>query len=166
MCGGDMTIVLCDPKYPHNVGQVVRAASCYGVGEVLVTGSRVELEGRDGYRLPREERMRGRYKVEVKPSIRPIDDLAPGVVPVAVELISGAEDITWFEHPEEAAYIFGPEDGTLDAAIRRHCHRVVFLPMQHCANLSSTVYMTLFDRHTKRVRAGLEAPMHLAEART
>ena len=42
-----------------------------------------------------------------------------GAVPVAVELVPGAEDITWFEHPENAAYVFGPEDGTLDVGIRR-----------------------------------------------
>lgn len=158
-----MTIILADPKFPHNVGQVVRAASCYGVSEVLVTGHRVELEGRDGYRLPREERMRGRYKVDIRRATRPIDELARGVVPIAVELVPGAEDITWFEHPEKAAYVFGPEDGSLDVGLRRLCHRVVYLPMQHCANLASAVFMVLFDRHTKRVRAGLEAPMSLAK---
>jgi tRNA(Leu) C34 or U34 (ribose-2'-O)-methylase TrmL len=156
-----MTIVLCDPKYPHNVGAVVRAASCFGVPEVLVTGTRVELEGRDGYRLPREERMRGRYRVDIRHSIRPIDDLAPGVTPVAVELVPGAENMLWFEHPDSAAYVFGPEDGTLDRAIRRLCHRVVALPTQHCTNLSAAVYLTLYDRHSKRVHAGAEPPLSL-----
>jgi tRNA C32,U32 (ribose-2'-O)-methylase TrmJ len=48
-------IVLWDPKYPHNVGQAVRAASCFGVEKLYVVGSRVDLEGskRKGYRLPR-----------------------------------------------------------------------------------------------------------------
>jgi hypothetical protein len=133
------------------------------VPEVLVTGNRVELEGRPGYRLPREERMRGRYAVDLRRVTRPIDELPAGVTPVAVELVPGAEDMIWFEHPERAAYVFGPEDGTLDAALRRHCHRVVALPMQHCANLASAVYLTLYDRHSKRVRAGLESPLRLTE---
>jgi tRNA(Leu) C34 or U34 (ribose-2'-O)-methylase TrmL len=154
-------IILNDPKYPQNVGAVVRAASCYGVSDVLMTGNRVGLEGHDGYRLPREERMRGRYKVDLRRSARPFDELPEGMVPVAVELVPGSEDITWFEHPESAAYVFGPEDGTLNVALRRLCHRVVHLPMQHCANLSAVVYMTLFDRHSKRVRAGLEPPFTL-----
>lgn len=156
-------IILDNPKYPHNVGQVVRAASCYGVSDVVMTGVRVELEGRDGYRLPREERMRGRYKVDLRRHHRPFDQLPEGMVPVAVELSWGSEDITWFEHPESAAYVFGPEDGNLSVALRRLCHRHVHIPMQHCANLSSAVYMTLFDRHTKRVRAGLEAPLGLSD---
>lgn len=154
-------VVLADPKYPHNVGQVVRAASCFGVPEVLVTGHRVELEGRAGYRLPREERMRGRYRVDVRRVARPFDHIGAGVTPVAVELVSGAEDMVWFDHPEDAVYLFGPEDGTLDVALRRHCHRIVALPMQHCANLAAAVYLTLYDRHSKRVRAGLDAPLRL-----
>jgi tRNA(Leu) C34 or U34 (ribose-2'-O)-methylase TrmL len=156
-------IILCNPKYPHNVGQVVRAASCYAVPEVLVTGNRVELEGRPGYRLPREERMRGRYRVDLRRVAQPFGELPAGTVPVAVELVPGAEDITWFEHPDDAAYVFGPEDGTLDVAVRRLCHRITYLPMLHCANLASTVFMVLFDRHSKRVRAGLEGPLALAD---
>lgn len=159
--GVTVTIILTNPKFAHNVGQTIRAASCYGIDRVLITGVRVGLEGHEGYRLPREERMRGRYKVDLQRVVRPIDELAPHEIPVAVELVPGAEDITWFEHPEHAAYVFGPEDGTLDVGIRRLCHRIIYLPMQHCANLSSTVYMVLFDRHTKRVRAGLEQPMRL-----
>jgi tRNA(Leu) C34 or U34 (ribose-2'-O)-methylase TrmL len=156
-----MTIVLTDPKYPHNVGAVVRAASCFGISDVLITGNRVELEGRPGYRLPREERMRGRYKVDLRRVDRPIDALGPDVTPVAVELVPGAEEMIWFDHPDSAAYIFGPEDGNLDSSIRRLCHRVVALPMLHCANLSAAVYLTLYDRHSKRVRANLEAPLRL-----
>lgn len=156
-----MTIILTDPKFPHNVGQVVRAASCFGVPDVLITGNRVELEGRPGYRLPREERMRGRYKVDLRRVDRPIDALGPLVTPVAVELVPGAEELIWFDHPDDAAYVFGPEDGTLDASIRRLCHRVVAIPMMHCINLSTAVSLVLYDRHSKRVRAGLEAPLRL-----
>jgi hypothetical protein len=34
-----------------------------------------------------------------------------GVTPVAVELRPDAESLVTFEHPEEALYVFGPEDG-------------------------------------------------------
>ena len=47
-------VVLIDPKFPHNVGAAVRAASCYGVGQVWFTGDRVQLIGERRYRLPRE----------------------------------------------------------------------------------------------------------------
>ena len=36
-------VALIDPKYPHNVGMVVRLASCYGLRQVWFTGDRVVL---------------------------------------------------------------------------------------------------------------------------
>jgi hypothetical protein len=52
-------VALVDPKFPHNVGAAVRAASCYGVRQVWFSGDRVRLDGDRRQRLPREERMRG-----------------------------------------------------------------------------------------------------------
>jgi formylglycine-generating enzyme required for sulfatase activity len=60
-------IALVNPKFPHNVGKAVRAASCFGVKQVWFTGSRVSLEPRGKkYRLPREERMKGYRDVELR----------------------------------------------------------------------------------------------------
>jgi tRNA C32,U32 (ribose-2'-O)-methylase TrmJ len=70
-----------------------------------------------------------------------------------------------FEHPEPALYVFGAEDGSLGRAVLRLCHRFVVIPTRHCTNLSAAVYTVLYDRHAKRVRAGLEQPHRLAEAR-
>jgi len=41
----------------------------------------------------------------------------------------------------------------------------VVIPTRHCANLAAAVYTVLYDRHAKRVRAGLEEPHVLAETR-
>ena len=38
-------VALVDPKFPHNVGAAVRAASCYGVRQVWFSGDRVRLDG-------------------------------------------------------------------------------------------------------------------------
>lgn len=158
-----VSVVLIDPKYPHNLGQAVRALSCFGHGDLLVAGSRIKLEKEagKGFRLPREERMREYRSVNVmRASDKPTLD-RPGLVPVAVELVLGAELLTWFEHPEDAMYVFGPEDGGLPTGVLSACHRFVQIPMLHCANLSSAVYMILLDRHMKRVQAGLEPPLTL-----
>lgn len=158
-----VSVLLHDPKYPHNLGQAVRACSCFGVTNLLVSGNRIKLEKQQGkgYRLPREERMRDYQSVSVlHASDKPTLDL-PGLTPVAVELVPGAELLPWFEHPEDALYMFGPEDGGLSTGMLSACHRFVQIPMLHCANLSSAVYMILLDRHMKRVLAGLEAPLTL-----
>ena len=46
-------VALVDPKFPHNVGAAVRAASCYGVRQVWFSGDRVRLDGAKRQRLPR-----------------------------------------------------------------------------------------------------------------
>jgi tRNA(Leu) C34 or U34 (ribose-2'-O)-methylase TrmL len=104
-------VVLVNPKFPHNVGAAVRAASCYGVGQVWFTGDRVQLIGERRYRLPREERMRGYQDVQLCHSDVPFDAFDRGVVPVAIELRRNAESLITFEHPDNAVYVFGPEDG-------------------------------------------------------
>src|SRR5262252_5492273 len=91
-------VVLVDPKFPHNVGAAVRAASCYGLGQVWFTGDRVRLIGERRYRLPREERMRGYHEVELRHSDAPFDAFERGTVPVAVELRPGSETLITFEH--------------------------------------------------------------------
>jgi tRNA(Leu) C34 or U34 (ribose-2'-O)-methylase TrmL len=154
--GRPPAIVLIDPKYPHNVGAAVRAASCYGVGQVWFTGDRVQLVGERRFRLPREERMRGYQDVELRHADRPFDAFDRATVPVAVELRRDAEPLITFEHPDRAVYVFGPEDGSLDRSVLGLCHRFVVIPTRHCTNLAAAVYTVLYDRHAKRVAGGLE----------
>src|SRR5262245_40303766 len=108
--------------------------------------------------------MRGYREVQVRHADRFFDQFADAV-PVAVELRSNAENLIEFEHPERALYVFGPEDGSLDRAVLGQCHRFVVIPTRHCTNLAAAVYTVLYDRHAKRVRAGLEPPHRLAEPR-
>jgi tRNA(Leu) C34 or U34 (ribose-2'-O)-methylase TrmL len=154
-------VALVDPKFPHNVGAAVRAASCHGVRQVWFSGDRVRLDGAKRQRLPREERMRGYQEVEIRQADYFFDAFAGvdrdgGAVPVAVELRRNAESLIDFEHPERALYVFGPEDGSLDRAVLARCHRFLVIPTRHCTNLSAAVCTVLYDRHAKRVQAGLE----------
>jgi len=142
-------IALIDPKYPHNVGAAVRAASCFGISQVWFTGNRVSLEPNGKkYRLPREERMKGYKDVELR-QFEYIFDEFESAIPVAVEMRPNSENLVYFEHPEDALYVFGPEDGSIPQVILRHCHRFVVIPTRHCVNLSAAVYLLLYDRHTK-----------------
>jgi hypothetical protein len=65
-----------------------------------------------GERLPREERMKGYRSVEMFRDDHVFDRFeSGGVTPVAVELRPDAESLVAFEHPGDALYVFGPEDG-------------------------------------------------------
>ena len=149
-------IALINPKYPRNVGQAMRAASCFGVDQVWYTGDRVSLEPEKGKRLPREERMKGYSKVELIQFDYFLDQFPEKITPVAIELTPNSEIMTTFEHPENPLYIFGPEDGSVPQVIKQHCHRFVAIPTQHCTNLAAAIYLTLYDRAIKRQLAGLD----------
>jgi len=146
-------LALVNPKYPRNVGAAIRAASCFGLKQVWFTGDRVKLDTKE--RLPREERMKGYSEVELVQFDYFVDQF-PDAVPVAIEISPTAEVLTTFEHPENALYIFGPEDGNVPQMIKRHCHRFVAIPTRHCTNLAAAVYIVLYDRQHKRMMTGLE----------
>jgi tRNA(Leu) C34 or U34 (ribose-2'-O)-methylase TrmL len=64
---------------------------------------------------------------------------------------------TYSARKTDPSTVFGPEDGSLDRAVLAQYHRFLVIPTEHCTNLSAAVYTVLYDRHAKRVRAGLEA---------
>lgn len=144
-------IVLVEPKYPHNVGQVVRLASAFGIGQVWYSGERIRKAL--GGRLPREERMRRYGDVTLVNHPDPLARLCEAVAgaqPVAVELRPGAESLVDFVHPEPAPlYVFGPEDGSVPGAVLKRCHRFVVIPSYECLNLATSVAALLYDRMAK-----------------
>jgi len=146
-------IILHNPKYPHNVGTIVRAASCFNSNLILFTGDRVSLEadGTNGYRLPREERMRDYKEVRVINDQYPFNRFSKDIVPVAVEWRQNAEQLPYFIHPENAVYVFGPEDGSIPQVMLQHCQRFVIIPSNHCVNLAMAVGLILYDRVSKQL---------------
>ena len=157
--GRTPAIALIEPKYPHNVGMVVRLASCYGLRQVWFTGDRVSLDPARGERLPREERMKGYRDVEMIHYEHLLDQFPAGSVPVAVEVRAGSEMLHSFEHPENPLYVFGPEDGSIPSAVVPRCHRFLVIPTRHCLNLATAVATVLWDREYKRwLKGEVEIP--------
>lgn len=156
-------VMLTNPKYARNVGAALRACSCFGIGQLWFTGNRIALNGK--HRLPREERMKGYDDVELRQYDYVFDQFQADVTPVAIELRPGSESLADFVHPENALYVFGPEDGSLERVTLQHCHKFVTIPTRHCTNLAAAVYLTLYDRILKRYQAGLDPLPELSEVR-
>ena len=144
-------VVLCDPKYDYNVGNAVRTASCFGIGQVWFTGNRVSIENppHKRYRLPREERMKDYRDVSLVSCETPLNRFEDAV-PVAIELRHSSESLFDFEHPDNAVYVFGPEDGSIPKGVLHACHRFVVIPSKHCVNLAQAVNIVLYDRSMKQ----------------
>lgn len=158
-------VALVNPKFPHNVGAALRACSCFNVEQLWWTSNRVTLDHKEGYRLPREERMKGYKDVEmhIEKDGYIFDMFDSNVTPVAIELRPGSEMLPYFEHPENPLYVFGPEDGSLSKVQLMHCHKFVVIPTAHCVNLSAAVYLILYDRLLKRIQAGKECCYSIKE---
>ena len=68
---------------------------------------------------------------------------------VCVELVDGAVPLTEYRHPDQAFYIFGPEDGTISQDILDRADDVVYVPTIGCLNLAASVNVVLYDRMAK-----------------
>ena len=110
------------------------------------------------HRLPREERMKGYKSVHFVNHARPFE-LFGDVTPVCVEVYENSEPLTTFVHPENAVYVYGPEDGKVPQVVRRLCHRFVHIPSHFCLNLSAAVNVVLAHRLMSRQLAGMEPPL-------
>lgn len=148
-------ICLSRPKFARNVASSLRAASCYGASHLFYSGQRVEDDMRNIGRWPREERMKGYKEVCWRRADRFVELFDRRMTPVAIELRPGSEELFAFEHPPNAIYIFGPEDGSIEPGILCLCHRFVVIPTRHCLNLATAVTTVLYDRAAKRHALGL-----------
>lgn len=152
---GSVHVALDNPKFPHNIGAVIRGMSCFtDGGELVWTGNRVDPTTMD--RIPREERMKAYANVPWRQVTKPTEEF-PHHTPVVIELVPGAQLLPNFTHPE-----FGPEDGSVNPGIRAAAHAFVAIPSFHCMNLSVAVNMILYDRAYKRfLETGNPADMPL-----
>lgn len=143
-------VVMMDPKHVFNLATMIRNCACFGITALCWTGDRIMMPtGRKGDRMPREERMREFHTVQVVHDDFPLRLFAPTAVPVAVEITRGTEVLPIFEHPKEAIYVFGPEDGSLSTGMLDACYRFVQIPTHHCLNVAQAGGVVLYDRTAK-----------------
>jgi tRNA(Leu) C34 or U34 (ribose-2'-O)-methylase TrmL len=155
-------VILINPKYMRNVGGILRTCSSCHIDNLLWTGKRVNPHEYD--KLPREERMRGYADVQWGVADKPLDLFAKGIIPVAVEVTDKAQPLNSFDHPDRAAYIFGPEDGSIPQVYRALAHRFIYIPAFHCFNLSVAVGIVLQHRLMQRIDQGLDPPVTAGQA--
>lgn len=142
MSRGFAAIGLYNPKNDLNVGGAMRAASCYSASMVAITGQRYKKASTDTTSAWRH--------IPTIQAENLLDAIPLGAIPVAIEFIPSARSLVVYTHPENAFYIFGPEDGSIPKAVLEKCRDVVYVPTEQCMNLASTVNVVLYDRLVKR----------------
>lgn len=137
-------IGLTNPKGPTNVGSVLRAAGCFNASGVFYSGTRYTRAAQ--------------FNTDTKKihhSLKPIacdnllDVVPEGCKVICVDLIEGATPLPDFIHPDNAFYIFGPEDGSISQAVINQADDVVYIPTIGCLNLAASVNVVLYDRQAK-----------------
>jgi len=139
------TVALTNPKSPTNVGSVLRAAGCFGVNEVHYTGNRFDV-AKKFYTDTKD----ANNKIPLLRVESFIESKQENAKVVCVELVEGATPLPEFVHPENAIYIFGPEDGSLSQEVVTQADEVVYIPTIGCLNLAATVNVLLYDRSSKQ----------------
>ena len=141
-------IGLLNPKSPENVASVLRAAGNYRVDSVFYTGVRyARAAKRNPCALDISRKVGKDISISGVEDI--IDDAPVGVEIVCVEFAENAIALPAYQHPRDALYIFGPEDGTISQNIIDRADAVVYVPTVGCMNLAATVNVVLYDRLAK-----------------
>jgi tRNA G18 (ribose-2'-O)-methylase SpoU len=65
---------------------------------------------------------------------------------VGVELIDEATDLPSFRHPLRAAYVLGPEKGSLSHEMVERCDHIVKIPTKFCVNVGIAGALVIYDR--------------------
>lgn len=143
-----VSIGLFNPKSPENVSSVMRAAGNFAVDNVFYTGTR----------YPRAVKLHpGMVNMSRKVSqnipltgvTNLIDNVPANMKIVCVEFAENAIPLPEYQHPDNAFYIFGPEDGSMTQDIIDRADAVVYVPTVSCMNLAATVNVVLYDRLMK-----------------
>ena len=139
---------LINPKSPHNVSAVMRSAGNFQVDSVCYTGKRYPRALMRNPGLPDMHR-----KVGQTISLAEVESI-PGDIPentklVCVEFAEGAISLPEYEHPKNAFYVFGPEDGTISQEVIDKADAVVYIPTINSMNLAASVNVLLYDRLAK-----------------
>ena len=148
-----VNIGLINPKSPDNVSSVMRAAGNFRVNSVFYTGKRYP---RALMRNPDIPDMRRKVGQSIPlTEVECLIDVAPmNMKLVCVEFAENAIALPEYKHPDNAFYIFGPEDGTISQDVINRVDDVVYVPTVGCMNLAATVNVLLYDRFTKYFQGG------------
>lgn len=144
MSHSKVTLGLSNPKSPTNVGAVLRAAGCFQADSILYTGIRYDRAA--AFCTDTQDQSKSIPLTGVSCLL---ESAPAGAKIVVIELAENAESLANFKHPDNAFYIFGPEDGTVKQKVVNHADSVVYIPTRGCLNLAATVNIVLYDRLAK-----------------
>ena len=127
---------------PMNLGAILRTAHAFGASFVFTLNAHHKV--RD---VQNADTSKGSAHLPLYPWADISEmQLPSGCVLVGVELTDDAIELPSFRHPLKAAYLFGPEKGSISEASLAACHHVVKIPTRFCVNVSVAAALIMYDR--------------------
>lgn len=124
-----------------NLGNLMRSAHGFGASFTFTVGATYHaLEAR-------ADTSKGQWHLPHY-DWRSMDEIAlpKGCVLVGIELTDDAIDLPSFRHPLRAAYVLGPEMGSISAPLLGRCQHVVRIPTRFCINVAMAGAIVMYDR--------------------
>jgi tRNA(Leu) C34 or U34 (ribose-2'-O)-methylase TrmL len=124
-----------------NLGNLMRSAHGFGASFTFTIGATYQaLEAR-------ADTSKGQWHLPHYNWARVEDMVLPqGCRLVGVELLDDAIDLPSFRHPLRAAYVLGPERGTLSPAFVSRCDYTVRIPTRFAINVAMAGAIVMYDR--------------------
>ncbi len=124
-----------------NLGNLIRSAHAFGASFVFLIDAAYTLrQSRSDTSL--SELQLPIYEFPDVPSLQ----LPRSCRLVGVELTEDAVELPSFRHPRQAAYVFGPERGSLSPEMQARCDYLIKIPTQFCVNLAIAGAIVMYDR--------------------
>lgn len=126
---------------PMNAGNLFRSAHAFGASFIFAIGGTYSAaaQASDTSDAPGHVPF---YSFADAKSMQ----LPAGCSLVGVELLDDAVDLPSFRHPLRAAYVLGPERGSLSPDLVARCDHVVKIPTRFCINVAVAGAIVLYDR--------------------
>ncbi len=127
---------------PMNLGALLRTAHAFGASFAFAIAPDLKL--RDAKRSDTSAAPE-HLPFYTFPSVTELM-LPKGCALVGVEVLEEASELPSFRHPRQAAYVLGPERGSLTPELIAVCDFLVRIPTRFCVNLSVAGALVIYDR--------------------
>lgn len=126
----------------QNVGNLVRSAHAFGASFFFAIAPSVDIRA---LRVSDTSGAFDHMPYYQYPDVKSLD-LPKGCQLVGIELTPDAVELPSFRHPLRAAYVLGPEMGSLSPALQERCDHIIKIPMKFCVNVGVAGALVMYDR--------------------
>ncbi len=126
---------------PMNFGNLARSAHGFGASFIFTVASAKAIGTPESDTTKSQDHLPW-YSYDKVADMRLPDDSRL----VGVELTADAIELPSFRHPARAAYVLGPEGGSLSAEMLEKCEFTVKIPMDFCINVAMAGAVVMYDR--------------------